>query len=460
VTGILKSFLTTQGVKKVFFCSGSRNSSLLEELNSFDIEYLFDERSATFQALGVSQISDEPVVVCMTSGSALAESLPGVIEAFYSYKKLIIISADRPKRLHGTFAPQTINQSSIFSDFSRSSYFGKLSNFSLPKVNFPVHINLEIDDALEPVPDNKRIEIHEGELQKLYSSVSSAILVITDGHCLKPDEISYIENLSIPIYLECTANIELKCKTLKVDRTLLNHFKENHVDLVVKLGRTPISKIWRLLDNKYFNTQVLSINDKNIGLGRGNYIKTNRLQSVLAPLASISLPKLEDDLPFLESVIKLNQNSEIAIIKNIISNISPDSIVFCGNSMPIRYVQLLSRPIHFYVASRGANGIDGQVSTSIGIAKATTKEVHCIIGDLTFFYDIGAVIGELPKNLTIHVINNRGGRIFERVSAPEPIINEHDLKVGELFTDLSMNIVEYFPDNIETRNFWNDWGQS
>jgi 2-succinyl-5-enolpyruvyl-6-hydroxy-3-cyclohexene-1-carboxylate synthase len=460
VTNGLNKFLINEGVKKVFFCSGSRNSSLLKELDTFEIEYHFDERAAAFQALGTTQITDEPVVVCVTSGSALAESLPALIEAYYSYKKIIIISADRPKRLHGTYAPQTINQKDIYKDFTRSSFSGELSSFALKSIVYPIHLNIEIDDAKINIPLRTKGEIQVADLESLLLGLKNVFMIITDGHRLVDSDVDIIERLPFPVFLECTTNLKLKRSTLRFDQTLLDYFESEKVDLVIKLGSTPISKIWRLLDNKYIDTQVLSINDSNIGLGRGLYVNEEKVIKVLESLLMVSKTSVLDNELKLRDCMDLYPKSEIVTIKGILHNIENDSVLYCGNSMPIRYVQMLAKQKHFIMASRGANGIDGQVSTAIGIANSTNQSVHCIIGDLTFLYDVGSVIMKLPSNLTIHVINNYGGRIFERVNSPLPIINEHNLSISNLFKNKITNLIEYSPDNEQTKAFWKCWSQS
>ena len=110
--------LARAGVSTICLCPGARNApfvKLLSEKKGFEVLSFYDERSAGFFALGRARRDQAPVVVCTTSGTAVSELLSPVIEAFYSNTPLVILSADRPKRLRGTGAPQAIEQWNIFS---------------------------------------------------------------------------------------------------------------------------------------------------------------------------------------------------------------------------------------------------------------------------------------------------------------------------------------------------------
>ncbi len=100
----------------IFFCAGARNHRMLEYFRGSSLIFEVDERIASFKALGLAKAKHSFVAVCMTSGTAVAECLPAMIEAFYSQTQLVLISADRPKELHGTGAHQTILHESITRD--------------------------------------------------------------------------------------------------------------------------------------------------------------------------------------------------------------------------------------------------------------------------------------------------------------------------------------------------------
>jgi 2-succinyl-5-enolpyruvyl-6-hydroxy-3-cyclohexene-1-carboxylate synthase len=131
------------GANEFCVCAGSRNAPLLAALGDSGARLFsfVDERSATFFALGRSKQHGNPVAIVTTSGTAVAEMLPGAIEAYYSGVPLILISADRPARFRGTGAPQSIEQLGIFGVYAETS----LESWSRSR---PLHLNIEFDEPL------------------------------------------------------------------------------------------------------------------------------------------------------------------------------------------------------------------------------------------------------------------------------------------------------------------------
>ena len=104
-------------ITDVVICPGSRNSPLSLALlarEDLRVHTRIDERTAAFFALGLARVSGRHVAVVMTSGTAVANTLPAMVEAHYAHVPLAIVSADRPARLVGTGASQTIEQQGIF----------------------------------------------------------------------------------------------------------------------------------------------------------------------------------------------------------------------------------------------------------------------------------------------------------------------------------------------------------
>lgn len=121
---ILTSLLVNHGVNKAVVCPGSRNAPIVHNLNECpDVECypVTDERSAGFYALGIAQATGSPVVVCVTSGTALLNLLPAVAEAFYQHLPLIVVSADRPSQWINQLDGQTIPQNGALGSFVKKS---------------------------------------------------------------------------------------------------------------------------------------------------------------------------------------------------------------------------------------------------------------------------------------------------------------------------------------------------
>ena len=156
--------LAQAGVKTIVFSPGSRNAPLViaaEALGSFTLEVLGDERSAAFNALGRSLVTGSPVAVCCTSGSALANYYPAVLEAYYAHVPLIVLSADRPEERINKGEGQTCIQRDFYEphvaasvhieEDSSASEVVSLLAYALNAQHVemrPIHINLAFDEPL------------------------------------------------------------------------------------------------------------------------------------------------------------------------------------------------------------------------------------------------------------------------------------------------------------------------
>jgi 2-succinyl-5-enolpyruvyl-6-hydroxy-3-cyclohexene-1-carboxylate synthase len=446
----LVDHLKKLGVSQIFFGAGARNSELVSVLNGFKHNFILDERSGAFSALGLSKASNAPVVICTTSGTAVAECLPAVIEAYYSRVKLIILSADRPARLHGTHAPQTIEQSNIFSSYVNSQYSGTLKDYKKKNICYPFQINLEIDDNKYDNKEESTCLSLESVKEKL-DMKKYPLVVLTEGGQFSKEQLRILTQANFLFYIECTS--EHKTNDLKIqslqEKTVLRLLERKEIDLIIKDGMTPFSKIWRELDRKYINVEVLSYQNSKHGLGRG--FSFDELPTELH--IKNKKDPLETNMGMLLKEFPL---SEVATYNTIKEDIQKSDIVYVGNSMAIRYWQLVDDTENKIFASRGANGIDGQLSTAIGIAMSSNVQVHCIVGDLTFLYDIGSLVSQIPSNLKIHVVNNFGGRIFERINVSPGMKLEHKQKIKNIISGFKNShlVHEYFPDNEETQKFW------
>lgn len=151
-SGVL-SVLKSYGVKEIVLCAGARNAPfvhLLSEKSDFTVYSFFEERSASFFALGRMQADGAPVAVVTTSGTAAAELLPATIEADYQRLPLVMVTADRPRRYRGTGAPQTIVQTGIYSSYVEWScdLEGSLPEGFKVSGARPVHFNVCFDEPL------------------------------------------------------------------------------------------------------------------------------------------------------------------------------------------------------------------------------------------------------------------------------------------------------------------------
>ena len=153
---ILKE-LYSLGVQEICICAGARNAPFLSllsiEKHPFKVYSFFEERSAGFFALGRIKSSGKPVAVITTSGTAVANLLPPVVEAFYQSLPLVAVSSDRPKRYRGSGSPQSIEQKGIFSHYVglEYDYDAHQNQMDFKIQNQPIHLNICFEDQLVPM---------------------------------------------------------------------------------------------------------------------------------------------------------------------------------------------------------------------------------------------------------------------------------------------------------------------
>ena len=233
-------------------------------------------------------------------------------------------------------------------------------------------------------------------------------------------------------------------------------------DGVIRIGNVPTLRYWRDLES--LDLPVEHYSDLPFtGLTRGT----------LHPIEA--LPAIHSDASFpgdagfrarFEQILDDEPRSELAMIRALSRELAPHTRVYLGNSLPIREWDLAAERKPFeYEANRGANGIDGQLSTFFGWCDPNRDNV-CVIGDLTAIYDLGApwIVPQLGhKRFRIVVINNGGGRIFGRVaslqsldgSLRERIIeNAHDVRFDHWAAMWNIDVTELRPDAVASQRAW------
>lgn len=483
------------GVRKFVVCAGARNAPLVvalealrqaAELNSENakirVESFFDERAGAFYALGLSRSSREPVAIVTTSGTAVSELLPAMTEADYSGVPLIALTADRPRRLRLSGAPQTIPQDQIFKDFSERTWDleegdpfdldGELSG------RRPLHINVCLEEPLikdavaapEQLAERARV-LHGGVLlttrrptsatdhalafsglaQKL--NEPSLVAIVGALHGDEQDAVaSFLAANAIPCLLEGPSGLrgDLRLQNLELqsgDRYLQKNCVSGRVQHLLRLGGVPTTRVWRDLDDVNVKTQTLSVSRLRFsGLSRGQFIHLPGLNEftdflkratpteAARPVDLRTALILEDReaARTLEHLLSHRSHSEPGFVRQLSELIPTGAQVYVGNSLPIRWWDLAAtRKLAVTVeANRGVNGIDGQLSTAFGLAAGvtdTSREMWILVGDLTALYDLSApwalangALANMKTKIRIIVLNNSGGRIFKRMLAGAP----------------------------------------
>lgn len=432
------------GVGEFVVCGGARNAVLLEALARLEASGTvrvwnhFEERSAGFFALGRTMVTGRPCAVVVTSGTAVAELLPAVVEAYYQARPLVLVTADRPPHFRGSGAPQAIEQVGIFSGYAKhdmETWQGK----------GPLHLNVELEEDFPAASENfGDVELGEftvdfgrpnvAELARWLREPALRGLVVMIGE-LEPDEqeevFHFCESLAAPVVAEASSGLREALQHLMIvdaDRVLA----ENPPAKVLRLGGVPSGRFWRDLESLK-NVSVWSVCRNGLrGLGRDAGVLQGTLSRVLPALGEPEemgdiggwLEGVEGRGQRIEEALEAFPDSEPGWMRMLSVYAALGSGVYLGNSLPIREWNLYAqweRPVRNVRVNRGANGIDGQISTWLG-ASAGERDAWGIFGDLTLLYDLAGLkmLGQVQgQGRVLVVINNGGGRIFDKVARLE-----------------------------------------
>ena len=400
---IIRDFIE-HGITEFVLSPGSRNAPLsialyeAEQRGLINLHVRIDERTAGFFALGITKATNYPAVVVCTSGTAVANYYPAFLEAFHSDLPLIVLSADRPARLRQTGANQTTNQEQLFN----CGRFYDGSNYEL-NIAGPTHINVQFDEPL--LSDDKSdwlSDISSKEISKPKSPVETfkvppgkGILVI--GHD-GLDVTEFAKELAVPVIAENP----LAYPNAIAHASLFSG--QLDIDWAVVVGRTTLSRSTNTLIGKAKESYVIDPRAKRIDPKRH---ATKIFESV---------PKIEGSAERWEiesSLIKLDSWSEPAVAQTIAESLPNGSTLYVASSRPIRDLEAFAAPrsgIKVF-ANRGLAGIDGNISTALGIA-TKSENTYAVLGDLAFLHDLTALVNQEPINLKLLVIDNNGGGIF------------------------------------------------
>lgn len=422
------------GVEDAVLSPGSRNAPLSIALYQAETRGLIrlhvriDERGAAFFALGIAKASNKYVPVVCTSGTAVANYFPAVLEAHHSNNKLLLLTADRPARLRKTGSNQTTLQSKIFGEFVRHSVdtAAPVDLEHLLNESGPVHINLQFDEPLLPEDENDWLSgIHPRVLknpppQSATIEVETKRNVVVVGHDRAGFDEAEIEKLVQDLGAILVSEDPLRFKAAIAHAPIiLSDEKVRSAltpDLALIIGRTTLSRS----TNSYLQLAKRSV----VIDPRTKEIDSSRKADEILHVIPFVKAKLEKDANWhaqwekFESMaeqVLVNYPgwSEGALASLIAADLENDSALFIASSRPIRDIEAFARPranVSTY-ANRGLAGIDGNISTAMGIS-THHDETYAILGDLAFLHDISALANPTTESLTIIVVDNNGGGIF------------------------------------------------
>jgi 2-succinyl-5-enolpyruvyl-6-hydroxy-3-cyclohexene-1-carboxylate synthase len=422
------------GIKDVVLSPGSRNAPLsialyeASEKGLIDLHVRIDERGAAFFALGISKASSRYVPVVCTSGTAVANYYPALLEAHHSDINLLLLTADRPARLRRTGSNQTTNQSNIFGAFVRTSLDTDkdLDLSTALSGSGPVHINLQFDEPLLNEDNSdwlsgtkvKTQEIGKAEVIEIkIESNKSLVIVGHDRAGFSVDEIEkFASDLAAPLIAEDPLVFEDAIAhapiVLSNEKARIALAAEN----VFVIGRTTLSRSINAYIQGAKKVIVIDPRTENIDTSRTSdeiYTQIPRVKIQLDIYQSWhDLWKKYESLAAI-ALSALPEWSEAELATIIAQELEDDTALFISSSRPVRDLESFAVPrsgLNTY-ANRGLAGIDGNISTALGIA-SQHSESYAVIGDLAFLHDISALANPTQDNLTIIVVDNDGGGIF------------------------------------------------
>lgn len=462
--------LVRNRIRCVVLCPGSRNAPLAmalhraDELGQLVLHVRTDERSAGFLALGLSVGGGRPAAVVCTSGTAAANLHPAVLEAYHSGVGVLVLTADRPAELHGSGANQTIDQRGLFGpaaiavDFpvaerrgAQNAVWRGLVCRAVAQAEHgrPVHINIPFREPLVPTFEPRWPEDLDGRPDGRPWTTSAAprsvpgsrvdfplpariLMVVGSGRLDRATAAaSLAARAGWPVVAEpgrSAAALAGGAPVLRCGALLLSCGTLPDAlgpDAVVVVGRPTLSRGVRGLmgtapvygvgdhpqwtDPQYVAEHVrgwLDLDDLSQVDGHDpDWLSAWRQADTTAATITDKL-LAEEDWP-----------TGLQVARDLVDALPPGATLFLGSSNPIRDVDLAAdpRPDITVHANRGVAGIDGNLSTAIGIALAQDTPGYALVGDLTFLHDLNALaIGPLEQrpNVTIVVLNDDGGGIF------------------------------------------------
>lgn len=455
----LVALLQAHGVRDVVLCPGSRNAPLVHALShqlaGATCHSIIDERSAGFYALGLALATHRAVVVCCTSGTAVANLHPAVAEAYYQGVPLIVLSADRPERWIGQWAGQTLPQPGLFGSLVRKAvhlpephteeerwYCNRLINeallAALAPLPGPVQINVPISDpgisllpptSAKHAPESSNrqpIGMQPGRrIQQLYP-------YSIDAQAVEPllRRLATFERKMILVGQESWS------AATSTGETFPQSLREQFLCIGESLSNSPVSicSLDALLASLSEGDRRALQPDLLITLG--GHIVSNKLKQYLRSYPPRETWHLSPDPtvvdlfcslteqiiapvgPFLETLAQslagcasspyarhwreridrlpspTPRYSSLAVVGSLLSHLPEEPCVLhLANSSSVRYAELFRKPRRLLtLCNRGTSGIEGSLSTALGFARQRAEERHFIvIGDLSFFYDLNAL---------------------------------------------------------------------
>ena len=442
------------GLTDAVICPGSRSTPMTLALAGDDrvsTHVHVDERSGSFLALGLASASGRPVVVVTTSGTAVVQLHAAAVEADLAGVPLILCTADRPPELRDVAAPQTVDQTHLFgrsarwfsdpgpADASQSSTWRSLAARAWAEATAawpgPVQLNLPFREPLVGSPGTLPPARGDGAWHvRLRAARSAPVLdaelaaargvVVAGRGTADPDAVvALAEDLGWPLLADPASGCAGPGAIDGFDALLRTGFADRvRPDVAIRSGGMPASKVLGQWLNDCDPVEVVVAAD---GWWPDPAHRAAVFLDAVPAVPADHRPVEEWRAAWeaaagaassaIDAVLSDRGLSEPGVARHLTRTLPPGSVLVASSSMPVRDVEWfgVGRRDLRVMANRGANGIDGVVSTAVGAA-LTGARTTLLIGDLAFLHDSNGLLGIADRNvdLTIVVLDNDGGGIF------------------------------------------------
>lgn len=455
--------LARGGVGEVVLSPGSRSSALAVALHQADrsgllrLHVRIDERSAGFLAVGLAKGTHAPTAVVTTSGTAVANLHPAVLEAAHAGEPVLVLSADRPARLRGTGANQTTYQAGLFGSRVASADIGPdqvdaaaVAIAAAVRRPGPSQVNLQFDDPLLPerlplqLPTSPDAATAPRPPPWPPSNPSARLelgprTVVVAGDGAGPPARLLAQEANWPLFAEPTSGARTGTHAVRAYSLLLTGELARQIERVVVTGHPTLSRaVTRLISRG--DLEVVSVADRT-----GTCTDPGRVARRLPSLPTVSGA---DDPGWLDAwraadyrvsaavnaVADGADGLPLRVARCVAEALGPQGLLVVGSSQSPRDLDLMA-PVYpagerrLVLGNRGLAGIDGTVSTAIGAALGRRHGPRALayLGDLTFLHDAnGLFLGpdEPRPDLTMVVANDDGGSIFSVLEPGDPTYRE------------------------------------
>ncbi|MEN9714143.1 MAG: hypothetical protein RLZZ164_807 [Actinomycetota bacterium] len=463
---LLVNLMATTGLEHIYLSPGSRSQALAvaaEQLASagrLSLHVRLDERSSAFGALGTSLASAKPVAVITTSGTAVANLHPAVLEAHHAGVPLILLTADRPAELRGVGANQTTDQIGIFGTAvqtvfdveapepdedlaAKAETIAVSTAWALRETPGPVQLNLAFREPLSANSPNAAdlvatAQIEEDPLEPEWAILDASLpTVVIAGAGATEDAVELAESFGWPIFAEPSSGARFGTNVVVNYRAILAAGDDlvDQIKRVIVFGKPTLNRrVNALLFNEEIETVV--VNSKT----HGKFDIANRATAFVDEItvdAEVDFDWLSNwrvlDSKFVSTPSATLDRANL--VRAVYETTEPNDCIVLGASRLIREADSYApaKPVLVF-ANRGLAGIDGTIATATGIAIANAEyfaSIHesngftrALMGDLTALHDVGSLSidkfdGEI--NLQIIVGNDNGGSIFTQLEVADQV---------------------------------------